>query len=296
MCPYICGEFRGAHLYLESHVAESTNVGNSHLMHPSDRHIKTIILCGGQGTRLREETEYRPKPLVDVGGKPILWHIMKQYAHYGFTDFICCLGYRANMIKEYFLNYEAMNNDFTMCLGERPKLCYHGSHNEQDYRVTLVDTGIETMTGGRVKRIRPHVNDDLFLVTYGDGVSDVDIRETIKFHRSHGKLATATAVRPTSRFGVLDIDGSGKVKQFVEKPQIDGWANAGFFVFDKRVFDYLKDDSTILEREPLEALAREGQLVAYQHEGFFFAMDTYRDYLMLNEMWDSGNSPWRVWA
>ena len=244
--------------------------------------LKTVILCGGQGTRLREETEYRPKPLVEVGGKPILWHIMKLYAHYGHTDFVCCLGYRANMIKEYFLNYEAMNNDFSICLGEKTRVCYHGKHSEQDFNVTLVDTGLNTMTGGRVRRIQRHIEDDLFLVTYGDGVADVDIDAVLAFHRAHGKLATCTAVRPVSRFGIVDIDeGSGGIRRFEEKPQVDGWANAGFFVFDRRVFDYLGNDETILEREPLERLASEGQLMAYRHQGFFFAMDTYRDYLLL---------------
>jgi glucose-1-phosphate cytidylyltransferase len=258
--------------------------------------MKAVILCGGQGTRLREETEYRPKPLVDVGGRPILWHIMKLYSHYGFNDFVCCLGYRANMIKEYFLNYEAMNNDFTICLGERHKVCYHGAHDEQDFQVTLVDTGVNTMTGGRVKRVQRHTEGGRFLVTYGDGIADVDVRKVIEFHESHGKMATLTAVRPVSRFGVVDLGDGGDIRRFDEKPQIDGWINAGFFVFEPGVFDYLEGDETILEREPLERLAAEGQLMAYRHDGFFFAMDTYRDYMALNEIWSSGEAPWKVWS
>ncbi len=258
--------------------------------------MKTIILCGGQGTRLREETEYRPKPLVDVGGRPILWHIMKLYAHHGFDDFICCLGYRAQMIKDYFLNYEAMNNDFTVCLGAKSRIEYHGAHTEQEYRVTLADTGLDTMTGGRIKRVEKFVSDEEFLVTYGDGVSDVDLTALVAFHRAHGRLATITAVQPHSRFGVLDIDANGSIRQFEEKPKGDSWINAGFMVLNRRVFDYLEGDETILEREPLERIASESELMAYRHNGFFYAMDTYRDYLALNELWRSGQAPWNVWS
>ncbi|MCA1567959.1 MAG: glucose-1-phosphate cytidylyltransferase [Acidobacteria bacterium] len=259
--------------------------------------MKVIILCGGQGTRLREETEYRPKPLVDVGGRPILWHIMKLYATHGFRDFVLCLGYRGNMIKEYFLNYEAMNNDFMICLGQKHEVCYHGAHEEQDFRVTLADTGLDSMTGTRVKRVERYVDSDTFMVTYGDGLSDVDVGELLKFHKSHGRLATVTTMRPVSRYGVLDLDAEGHVTDFAEKPQLDGWANTGFFVFNREVFEYLSSDSEcILEREPLERLARKGELMAYRHEGFFFAMDTYREYLHLNELWNTGQAPWKVWA
>ena len=257
--------------------------------------MKTIILCGGQGTRLREETEYRPKPLVDVGGRPILWHIMKQYAHHGFSDFVCCLGYRANMIKEYFLEYENFSNDFTIALGATRTIEYHDAHQEQDLRVTLADTGLNTMTGGRVKHVSRYVAGGPFMVTYGDGVSDVDIGKLVAFHKSQGRLATVTVVRPVSRFGVVDLDGE-RVGQFIEKPQLDGWVNAGFFVFEPEVLGYLADDQTVLERQPLERLAGEGQLAAYRHEGFFYAMDTYRDFLALNELWDKPNPPWKVWA
>jgi glucose-1-phosphate cytidylyltransferase len=256
--------------------------------------VKAIILAGGQGTRLREETEYRPKPLVEVGGRPILWHILKYYAHYGVRDFVVCLGYRGHMIKEYFLNYEAMNNDFTICLGEKNRIDYHGAHDEQDYNVTLAETGLDTMTGGRVARVKRHVDDETFCVTYGDGLTDLDLGKAIEFHRAHGRLATVTAVRPISRFGVLELSDAGQVQRFVEKPQMEGWASAGFMIFNRRVFDYLGGDDCVLEQEPMERLARENQLMAYRHEGFFFAMDTYREYLYLNELWASGKAPWKV--
>jgi glucose-1-phosphate cytidylyltransferase len=257
--------------------------------------LKTIILCGGLGTRLREETEFRPKPLVEIGGRPILWHIMKLYAHHGHRDFVLCLGYRGNMIKEYFLNYEAMNNDCTVCLGQRSHITYHNAHREQDFYVTLSDTGSDTLTGGRVKRVEKYIDGDTFMVTYGDGVADLDVRALVDFHRCHGRLATITTVRPMSRFGVLELNDSGNVARFTEKPQIDGWVSAGFFVFDRRVFDYLRGDDCILEQEPLERLSREGQLMAYRHEGFFYAMDTYREYGFLNELWSTGEAPWKVW-
>jgi glucose-1-phosphate cytidylyltransferase len=257
--------------------------------------MKVVILCGGQGTRLREETEYRPKPLVEVGGRPILWHIMKTYAHYGFSDFVLCLGYRGHMIKEYFLNYEAMNNDFTIYLGKQSHLCFNGAHMEQNFHVTLAETGQETMTGGRIKRIEKYVDGDTFLVTYGDGLADVNVAELVAFHKNHRKIATITTVRPQSRFGMLETANDGKVLAFSEKPQLDGWASAGFLVFERRLFEYIEGDGCTLEREPLERLAAEGELMAYRHEGFFFAMDTYREYLYLNELWQSGKAPWMVW-
>ena len=257
--------------------------------------MKVVILCGGVGTRMREETEFRPKPLVDVGGRPILWHIMKLYAHHGFRDFILCLGYRGNMIKEYFLNYEAMNNDFTISLGRESKVEFNGDHEEQDFRITLAETGLDTMTGGRLKRARKYISGDSFMVTYGDGVSDVNVRELLAFHKSHGKLATVTTFRPVSRFGILDMDPVNQVLSFNEKPRSDAWASAGFFVFERKVLDYLEGDQTTLEREPLERLAAERQLVAYNHPGFFYAMDTYREYQILNDLWKSGKAPWKVW-
>jgi glucose-1-phosphate cytidylyltransferase len=258
--------------------------------------LEVVILCGGQGTRLREETEYRPKPMVDVGGRPILWHIMKMYAHYGFQRFVLCLGYRGTVIKEYFLNYEAMNNDFTICLGQKHSITYHSNHLEQNFFVTLAETGADAMTGSRVKQIERYVEDDTFMVTYGDGLSDVNIADLVAFHQAHGRLATVTSVRPTSRFGVLEIDDTSHVRSFAEKPQTQGWSSAGFFVFNRQVFQYLDTDpACILEREPLERLARDGELIAYRHDGFFYAMDTYREYLHLNELWHSGRAPWATW-
>lgn len=245
---------------------------------------------------MREETEFRPKPLVDIGGRPILWHIMKLYAHYGLRDFVLCLGYRGNMIKEYFLNYEAMNNDFTISLGEKHRMIYHGAHLEQDFHVTLADTGANSMTGSRIKQVERFVQGDTVLVTYGDGVSNVDIEALLKFHHAHGRLATVTTVHPLSRFGILDLDPEGQVTHFAEKPQSDGWMSAGYFVFNRGVFDYLSaDPDTILEREPLERLAKAGELMAYRHEGFFYAMDTYREYMYLNDLWNRGEAPWAVW-
>jgi len=257
--------------------------------------MKVVILCGGYGTRLREETEFRPKPLVEVGGRPVLWHIMKSYAHYGLRDFVLCLGYRGDMIKEYFLNYEAMNNDFTICLGAQNHITYHGAHAEQDFHVTLADTGLDTLTGGRIKRIEKYIDDDTFMVTYGDGVSDINIRALLEFHRAHGRLATMSTVRPLSRYGLLDLAEDGQVVRFEEKPITEGWASAGFFVLQRGVFDYLTGDDCVWEREPLERLAREGQLMAYRHAGFFFAMDTYREYKYLNELWNTGQAQWKVW-
>ncbi len=258
--------------------------------------MKTVILCGGLGTRLREETEYRPKPMVDVGGKPILWHIMKGCAHYALSEFVLCLGYKGRMIKEYFLSYEAMNNDFTITLGRTGRVTYDGLHDEQDFQVTLADTGAETMTGGRIARIRKYVAGETFLVTYGDGLADIPLDDLLKFHRSHGKTATVTAVAPPSRYGVLQIAPDGLVERFMEKPRQDASVSAGFFVFEPAIFDYLDGDDCVMEHRPLERLAAEGQLMAYQHDGFFYAMDTYREYLALNELWASGKAPWKVWS
>ncbi|HEY2748307.1 MAG TPA: glucose-1-phosphate cytidylyltransferase [Polyangia bacterium] len=258
--------------------------------------MKVVILCGGLGTRLREETEFRPKPLVEVGGKPILWHIMKVFGHQGLRDFTLCLGYKGNLIKEYFLNYEAMNNDVTVQLGTRAKVSYLGEHTEQDYSVALIDTGAAAGTGARVKKVERFVEGDTFMVTYGDGLTDIDLAKLHAFHRAHGRLATVTTVRVPSRFGVVDTAADGRVEQFLEKPTQDAHISAGFFVFDRRVLDYLHTgDDCILEREPLERLVAEKQLMAYRHPGGFFPMDTYRDHLALNELWNSGNAPWKIW-
>jgi glucose-1-phosphate cytidylyltransferase len=255
---------------------------------------RVVILAGGLGTRLREETEFRPKPMVEVGGKPIVWHIMKNFDHYGLNSFVVCVGYKGEMIREYFINYRARNNDFTVTLGEHEAISFHGVHDEANWTVTVADTGDSTMTGGRVLRSRPYT-DGTFVCTYGDGLSDVPIDRLLAFHRDHGRLATVTTVRPLSRFGVMEVDGEGSVQRFREKPQVDGSVNAGFFVFEPGVFDYL-DPNSILEEEPLARLAADGQLMAFQHDGFWQPMDTYRESVLLNNLWDSGAAPWRVWS
>ena len=257
--------------------------------------MKTIILCGGRGMRLQEETEFRPKPLIPIGGRPILWHIMKTYAHYGFPEFVLCLGYRGEMIKDYLLNYEAMSSDFTIRLGHQHSLDYNDAHKEQDFIITLADTGLETMTGGRIKRVKKYIDGDTFMVTYGDGVADIDIQALVEYHHQHGRIATVTVVHPFSRFGILRLDDNSAVISFAEKPQMESWVSAGFFVFNRKVFDYLKGNDCFLESEPLERLAREGELMAYKHKGSFYAMDTYRDYKFLNELWDRGQTPWKKW-
>jgi glucose-1-phosphate cytidylyltransferase len=259
----------------------------------TEQNIPVVILCGGMGTRLREETEFKPKPMVEIGGRPVLWHIMKIYAHFGFRRFILCLGYKGSVIKDYFLNYEAMSNDFTVHLGHLSQMSFRSNHAEQDFEITLADTGLNTMTGGRVKRIERFIDTDTFMVTYGDGLADLNIGELVKFHRSHGKLATLTASRPPSRYGILDLGDGGQILRFREKVQTD-WINGGFFVFNRRVFDYV-DQECVLEQEPLERLSADGQLMAFRHEGFWIGMDTYREYELLNQIWDSGNPPWKVW-
>jgi len=257
--------------------------------------MKVVILAGGLGTRLSEETGVRPKPMAEIGEKPILWHIMKIYSAYGFDEFIVCLGYKGYMIKEYFSNYFLHNCDvtFDMCSND---MTVHQNATEP-WKVTLVDTGPETMTGGRLKRVAQYVGDETFLMTYGDGVADIDVGALVAFHKAHGKDATVTAVQPLGRFGAMDIDPEGdKVRSFQEKPVGDGdWINGGFFVLEPSVFDRLAGDATTFENEPLEGLSREGQLVAYKHPGFWRPMDTLRDKTMLNELWLAGEAPWRKW-
>lgn len=245
---------------------------------------------------MQEETEFRPKPLVPIGGQPILWHIMKIYAYYGFHEFVLCLGYRGEMIRDYFLNYEGMSSDFTVRLGHNYSINYIDTHKEQDFIVSLAETGLETMTGGRIKRVEKYIDNDTFMVTYGDGVADIDIKALVEYHHQHGRLATLTAIHPTSRFGILTLDDESKVLQFAEKPQMtEEWVSAGFFIFNRGIFDYLKGDECVLEQEPLERLALDGELMAYKHYGFFYSMDTYRDYRYLNDLWDTKQTPWKKW-
>lgn len=256
--------------------------------------MRVVILAGGLGTRLSEETTMRPKPMVEVGGQPILWHIMKYYAHYGFTEFVCALGYKGELIKRHFLDYHLMSSSgFTVDLSSG-EIQRHAKESD-DWLVHLVDTGLQTLTGGRVKRLQSWLQNETFMLTYGDGVSDVDLRALLGFHRSHGRIATVTAVRPPARFGGLSFDGD-LVTEFKEKPQIgEGWINGGFMVFEPAVFDYLAGDDGHLEVEALERLAADGQLAAYRHESFWQCMDTLRDVRLLENLWQTGQAPWSVW-
>jgi glucose-1-phosphate cytidylyltransferase len=261
--------------------------------------MKVMILCGGQGTRIRDVAENIPKPLVDVGGRPILWHIMKLYAHFGFKEFVLLLGYKGSAIKDFFLSYEAHVNDCTLHLGRPGKLELHGEHPESDWSITLTDTGLSAMTGARIARAARYLGaDDDFMVTYGDGVGDVDLSSLLAFHRKHGKLATLTGVRPPGRFGELEVEGT-RVREFAEKPQArEGLINGGFFVFKRAFVDrYLKEaqDSLVLEREPLQRAARDGELMVHSHQGFWQPMDTYREWTILNDLWNQGRAPWKVW-
>ena len=257
--------------------------------------MKVVILCGGLGTRLREETEFRPKPMVPIGGRPILWHIMKIYAHHGHKDFILCLGYKGEVIKDYFRNYHWNMSDVTLKLGRTPQITYHNEHAEEDWSVTLLDTGQETQTGGRLKRALKHVDTDTFLFTYGDGVTNSNINESIEFHRQHGAIATVTAVKPSGRFGELAMDGQ-TITAFHEKPEKEaGFISGGFMVFNKRIGEYLEDDRTVLEQRPLERLTAERQIKAYCHDGFWQCMDTFREQELLNKMWNADKAPWKIW-
>ncbi len=254
--------------------------------------MKLVILAGGYGTRISEESALKPKPMVEIGGRPILWHIMKIYSAHGINDFVICLGYKGYVIKEYFANYALHMSDVTFDMGKK-SLEVHQSSAEP-WRVTLVDTGIETSTGGRIKRVGKYIADEEFCLTYGDGVSDVNICASVEFHRAQKTLATVTAVRPPSRFGALQVRGT-KVAAFQEKPEGEGWINGGFFVLSPKVLDYIAGDATVWEREPMERLAREGQLATFQHRGFWQPMDTLRDKNHLEELWETGKAPWKVW-
>ena len=251
-----------------------------------------VILCGGKGARLREETEYKPKPMVEIGGTPILRHVMRGFALHGFRDFVLCLGYRGELIRDYFLNYRAMSQDVSVSLGSDPAVSYSGADDELvGCRVTLVDTGQETLTGGRVSRVAPYLTGDRFIVSYGDAVANLDVSALHSFHVGHGSLATVTAVRAPSRFGVLELEGDVAVS-FSEKPQLDDWISAGYLVFERKVLERIGGDDCPLEGEPMRGLARDGELGAFRHEGFWQPMDTYREYEFLNDLWQRGDPPW----
>ncbi|MGB3247374.1 MAG: glucose-1-phosphate cytidylyltransferase [Sulfitobacter sp.] len=256
--------------------------------------MKTAILAGGKGTRLAEETSLRPKPMVEIGGKPILWHIMNIYSHYGFNDFAVALGYKGDHIKRYFAEYGTLSGNLTIDMNSPEPLVRH-EKGHAPWKIDLIETGDETLTGGRVKRLKPFIGDETFMLTWGDGVSDVDLNKLIAFHKSHGKLATITAVRPQARYGHMRFDGD-RVAAFEEKPQTaEGWINGAFFVLEPEVFDYIEGDMVMFEHAPLENLAKDGQLMAYRHDGFWAAMDTLRDKHNLQKIWDSGDRPWAVW-
>ena len=255
--------------------------------------MKVAILAGGHGSRLQEETEVKPKPMVEIGGRPILWHIMSIYAAQGFTEFIVALGYKGESIKNYFLDYYYLRNNFSIDLGSGDAEVHDGER--ENWRVHLVDTGFDTQTGGRIKRLQHWVGSGTFMMTYGDGVARINVQDLVAYHKGHGKLATVTAVRPPARFGGLAFEGD-LVATFLEKPQIgEGWINGGFFVLEPGVFDYIDGDDTVFEHEPLERLAKEGQLVAYRHDDFWQCMDTLRDVMFLENLWRVGKAPWRVW-
>jgi glucose-1-phosphate cytidylyltransferase len=255
--------------------------------------IKVAILAGGVGSRLSEETQLKPKPMVEIGGRPILWHIMKHYSHHGFNEFVIALGYKGEQIKKYFVDYGALESNLTIKLGSGTVMRHHNGH--PDWSLELIDTGVATLTGGRIKRLAPYIGKDTFMLTWGDGVSNVDLHRLLEFHRSHGKLATVTAVRPPARFGHMTFDGE-RVITFSEKPQAaEGWINGAFFVLEPEVFDFIEGDETQWEREPMERLAREGQLMAYRHTDFWQCMDTLRDKVLLESLWQNGGARWKTW-
>ncbi len=256
--------------------------------------MKVAILAGGLGTRLQEETQIKPKPMVEIGGRPILWHIMKIYSHFGFKEFVIALGYRGGIIKDYFLNYRTRDSNLIIDL-KSGDTQVASAHDVEDWKVHLIDTGIDTMTGGRIKRIADYLGDEPFMVTYGDGIADINLKAVLELHQKENRIATVSAVRPPARFGQIRLDKTGVIG-FAEKPQADsGWINGGFFVLDSKIKKYINEDDTIFEREPLERLAQEGMLSSYQHDGFWQCMDTVRDVELLQSLWASGNAPWRIW-
>jgi glucose-1-phosphate cytidylyltransferase len=256
--------------------------------------MKVGILAGGHGTRLAEETEIKPKPMVEIGGRPILWHIMMHYSCFGYRDFVIALGYKGEVIKRYMVDYCALESNLTVNL-KAGRVDLHDTDGIQDWTINLIDTGLHTMTGGRIKRLQPYLGDKTFMLTWGDGVSTVDLSRLLAFHRAHGRLITMTAVRPPARYGHMEFDGD-RIREFTEKPQTaEGWINGAFFVVEPQVFDYIDGDDTQFEKEPLERLAADGELMAYKHDGFWQCMDTRRDKFVLEKLWDSGEAPWKIW-
>lgn len=257
--------------------------------------MKVVLLAGGFGTRISEESHLKPKPMIEIDGQPILWHIMKSYSHYGFNEFIICAGYKQHHIKEYFADYYLHRSDMTFDFSKNNSITIHNNIAEP-WKVTVVDTGINTLTGGRIKKVADYIGNEPFMMTYGDGVCDINLKELLEFHKNHGKLATMTAIQPGGRFGTLEIENDGAISRFAEKHKDDGgWINAGFMVLEPEVLEYIDGDSTTFEKEPLENLSKEGQLVAYQHEGFWQCMDTLRDKLLLEDLLQSNKAPWKVW-
>lgn len=260
--------------------------------------MKTVLLCGGYGTRIRDVADDIPKPMIPIGGLPILWHLMKYYAQFKYSEFVLCLGYKGQSIKNFFMNYGAYTRDFTVTLGSGRDIEFHSDHREIDWRITLAETGLGTMTGGRVSKIKKYIgDDDNFFLTYGDGLGDIDLNKLLAFHKRHGKILTVTGVRPPGRFGEMVVDDDSVIKEFNEKPQAGGGCiSGGFFVCRKEIFDYLSDsDDLVFERGPMQALARDGQLVLYKHDSFWQCMDTYRDWELLNDMYDNGKASWVIW-
>ncbi|CAN2169989.1 GCD1 Nucleoside-diphosphate-sugar pyrophosphorylase involved in lipopolysaccharide biosynthesis/translation initiation factor 2B, gamma/epsilon subunits (eIF-2Bgamma/eIF-2Bepsilon) [Candidatus Nanopelagicaceae bacterium] len=256
--------------------------------------MPVVLLAGGMGTRLREETEFRPKPMVEIGGRPILWHIMKYFSEFGFNNFIICLGYKGDSIRDYFLNYHTRNISIALNLGADSEPDFLDSHGEEDWKVTLVDTGRDSLTGERLKKVQKYIGDRTFICTYGDGLANIDLDALLEFHRSNNGIATLSAVHPTSRFGVVDINAEGLISDFHEKPVVDDWINGGYFVLEPKIFDFI-NGNVAFEDAPLKKLADSGNLYAYKHAGFWQPMDTYREYLDLNAVWDSGAAEWKIW-
>ena len=260
--------------------------------------MKTVILCGGYGTRIRDVAENLPKPMIPIGNYPILWHIMKYYAAFGYSDFVLCLGYKSDVVKDFFFNYETHASDFTLTLGDKSSLVRHNTHSEANWRITMAETGLNAMTGARVKRIEKYIgNDDCFMLTYGDGVGNIDIAKLVDFHKSHGKIATLTGVFPPGRFGELVIGSKNNVVGFNEKPQVSGGRiNGGFFVFNREIFNYLNSsESLVLEQEPMKQLVEDEQLMVFEHNGFWQPMDTYREYVLLNNLYSENKAEWKIW-